>query len=267
MIFSKWLTWGSGNASSLPPRLPDHSWILKKIKTSFRDQYPECGKVRFTQVGLSYRGYWTSAGTANETGINLDAIAAVKWISQLHENTYPKAENSGQVTRPILFVWGQSIGSGFATNLAASGVIPSHLEPAALVLETPFLSIKAMLASLYPEKWLPYKYLYPFLRNFLDSYKNLGTVASQRLQKGIRPPHIFILEAGRDEVVPPSHPEELRKRCMELNLPVETVVVPRAFHSDAMNGRVHVAEFIMKQTAKVIRTTHSESPVADSRDS
>lgn len=267
MLFSKWLTWGSGNASSLPPRLPDHSWILKKIKTSFRDQYPECGKVRFTQVGLSYRGYWTSAGTANETGINLDAIAAVKWISQLHENTYPKAENSGQVTRPILFVWGQSIGSGFATNLAASGAIPSHLEPAALVLETPFLSIKAMLASLYPEKWLPYKYLYPFLRNFLDSYKNLGTVASQRLQKGIRPPHIFILEAGRDEVVPPSHPEELRKRCMELNLPVETVVVPRAFHSDAMNGRVHVAEFIMKQTAKVIRTTHSESPVADSRDS
>lgn len=247
--------------------MPDHSWILRKIKTSFRNEYPECEKVRFTQVGLSYRGYWTSAGSANETGINLDAIAAVKWISQLHKNTYPKAEDGGQVTRPILFVWGQSIGSGFATNLAASGVIPSHLEPTALILETPFLSIRAMLASLYPERWLPYKYLHPFLRNFLDSYKNLATIAAQRLEKEIQPPHILILEAGRDEVVPPSHPEELRKRCMELSLPVETVVVPRAFHSDAMNGRVHVADFIMKQTANVIRTTCSEDAVADSRKS
>ncbi|KAL2287851.1 hypothetical protein FJTKL_04656 [Diaporthe vaccinii] len=256
-----------GNASSLPPRLPDHSWILRKIKTSFRDKYPECGKVRFTQVGLSYRGYWTSAGTANETGINLDSIAAAKWISQLHENTYPKTEHGGQTTRPIFFVWGQSIGSGFATNLAASGAIPSHLEPTALILETPFLSIKAMLASLYPERWLPYKYLHPFLRNFLDSYKNLGTIAAQRLEKGIQAPHIFILEAGRDEVVPPSHPEELRKRCMELSLPVETLVVPRAFHSDAMNGRVHVAGFIMRQTARVISTTHSEDEVAVSQES
>lgn len=267
MILATSLTLGLGNASSLPPRLPDHSWILRKIKTSFRDTYPECGKVRFTQVGLSYRGYWTSAGTANETGINLDSIAAVKWISQLHENTYPKAEPGGQTTRPIFFVWGQSIGSGFATNLAASGAIPSHLEPTALILETPFLSIKAMLASLYPERWLPYKYLHPFLRNFLDSYKNLGTIAAQRLEQGIRPPHIFILEAGRDEIVPPSHPEELRKRCMELSLPVETLVVPRAFHSDAMNGRAHVAGFIMRQTAKFIHTKHSEDDVAVSQES
>lgn len=265
--FATSLTPNTGNASSLPPRLPDHSWILRNIKKSFKDKYPDCGKVRFTQVGLSYRGYWTSAGTANETGINLDTIAAVKWISQLHENTYPKVENGGQIARPILFIWGQSIGSGFATNLAASGVIPSHLEPTALILETPFLSIKAMLTSLYPERWLPYRYLHPFLRNFLDSYKNLGTISAQRLRKGIRPPGLFILEAGRDEVVPPSHPDELRRRCMELSLPVETVVVPRAFHSDAMNGRIHVADFIMKQTAKVICATCSQDKGSDSRKS
>ncbi|KAI3399977.1 hypothetical protein diail_5133 [Diaporthe ilicicola] len=251
-----------GNASSLPPRLSDHSWILRKIKTSFKDRCPEGGKVRFTQVGLSYRGYWTSSGTPNETGINLDTIAAVNWISQLHENTYQKVEDSEQAVKPIFFIWGQSIGSGFATNLAASGVIPSHLEPTALILETPFLSIKAMLASLYPEKWLPYKYLHPFLRNFLDSYKNLGALTAQRLKKGTQPPDIFFLEAGRDEIVPPSHPEELRKRCTELGLPFETVIVPRAFHSDAMNGREHVADFIMKQTTKVIRTKHAKNALS-----
>lgn len=253
-----------GNASSLPPRLPDHSWILRKIKTSFKEKYPGSGKVRFTQVGLSYRGYWTSGGSANETGINLDTIAAVKWISQLHENTYSYSENSGQATKPILFIWGQSIGAGFASNLAASGLIPSHLEPTALILETPFLSIKAMLASLYPERWLPYKYLHPFLRNFLDSYKNLGIIAAQRLEKGAQPPQIFILEAGRDEIVPPNHPKELEDRCTELGLPVERVVVPRAFHSDAMNGRINVAEFIMRETAKNVYATGSESAAAGS---
>ncbi|KAG8163360.1 hypothetical protein KVR01_006657 [Diaporthe batatas] len=252
-----------GNASSLPPRLPDHSWILRKIKTSFKETYPGCGKVRFTQVGLSYRGYWSSAGSANETGINLDTIAAVQWISQLHENTYSYSKSGGQATRPILFVWGQSIGAGFASNLAASGLIPPHLEPTALIFETPFLSIKAMLASLYPERWLPYKYLHPFLRNSLDSYHNLGTIAAHRVGKGIRPPRIFILEAGRDDIVPPNHPKELQERCMELDLPVERVVVPEAFHSDAMGGRINVAHFIMRQTAKNVYATGSKSPVAD----
>lgn len=238
---------------------------MTKTKTSFKDKYPGCGKLRFTQVGLSYRGYWTSAGSASESGINLDAIAAMKWISQLHENTYPDAEHGEQAVRPVLFIWGQSIGAGFASNLAASGVIPSHLEPTALILETPFLSIKAMLATLYPERWLPYRYLHPFLRNFLDSYKNLGTIASQRLERAIQPPHILILEAGRDEIVPPSHPKELQKRCMELSLPVERVIVPRAFHSDAMNGRTHVADFIIKQTAKTIHATDSDGAAAGSQ--
>lgn len=247
---------GLGNASSLPPRLPDHSYILRSVTREFRDLHPGCGRVRFTQVGLSYRGYWTSAGRPSEIGINLDTIAATRWISQLHDNTYARGEDGQHRVKPIFFIWGQSIGAGFATNLAASGMLPPHLEPVALVLETPFLSIKEMLETIYPEKWLPYKYLYPFLRNHLDSYKNLGTIAEKRREKGLRQPQIFILEAGRDEVVPPRHAEELRRRCYELQLPVETKVVPRAFHSDAMIGRQHVAEFLMRQTARIIQGEH-----------
>lgn len=244
----------TGNASSLPPRLTDHSWILKKIKTSFGERYPEFGKVRFTEIGLSYRGYWTSAGRPSEIGINYDTRAAVNWISRLHEDTYARDENGKHTTEPILFVWGQSIGSGFATNLAASGTFPAHFEPAALILETPFLSIKDMLEALYPEKWLPYKYLHPFLRNHLDSYRNLATIAANREERGLQPPRVFILQAGRDEIVPGHHPEVLRKRCAELGIPEETKVVPRAYHNDAMitGGRAHVAEFIMQQTARLI---------------
>lgn len=227
---------------------------MRRIKTTFADRYGDCGKVRFTQVGLSYRGYWTSSGRPSEIGINYDTITAVKWISQLHENTYEKNGNGKYKTKPIFIIWGQSIGSGFATNLAASGQIPEQFEPAALVLETPFLSIKEMLEVLYPEKWLPYKYLYPFLRNHLDSHRNLGTIASQRQVKGLEPPRVFILQAGSDEIVPMRHPEELRRRCAELDIPVDTKLVRRAYHNDAISGgRADVAEFIMWQTATVIR--------------
>lgn len=202
---------------------------------------------------MSYRGYWTSAGRPSEIGINNDTRAAVDWIAQLHRNTYPETEDGSNKTKPIFLIWGQSIGSGFVTNLAAAGTIPSHLEPTALILETPFLSIKEMLKVLYPERWLPYKYLYPFLRNHLDSYQNLGTIAAHRAEKDLEPPQIFILQAGRDEIVPEQHTEALRARCAELGIPQETRIMPRAYHNDAMDGgRAHVAEFIIQHTAKVI---------------
>lgn len=249
----------TGNAASLPCRLQDHSWILKEIKKTFSKEHPGHGKVRFTQVGLSYRGYWTSAGSPSEIGINYDTIAAVKWISQLHDNTYEKDEHGSHKVRPVFMIWGQSIGCGFATNLTAAGAIPAHLEPTALILETPFLSIKEMLGELYPQKWLPYKYLYPFLRNFLDSHKNLGTIASAREQKAIPPPSILIVQAGKDELVPERHTQELQKRCNEVGIPVETLVCPQAYHNDAINyGRGRVAKFIMEQTVRAIGKRSSD---------
>lgn len=253
----------TGNASSLPPRLEDHSWILREIRNRFANgdahqgETPACGKVRFTQVGLSYRGYWTSKGRPSEIGINYDTAAAVKWISQLHENTYRKAE--GKV-RPILIIWGQSIGAGFATNLAAAGVIPDHLEPTALILETPFLSIKEMLKELYPEKWLPYKYLHPFLRNFLDSRRNLGTISTARNDKQLPPPHILIVQAGKDELVPERHTKGLEERCNEVHIPVKVFVASAAYHNNAIvKGRGTVARFIMEQTLRAMDGSQQQS--------
>lgn len=218
---------------------------------------PVCGKVRFTQVGLSYRGYWTSKGRPSEIGINYDTAAAVNWVSQLHENTYRGVEEKVQ---PILIIWGQSIGAGFATNLAAAEVIPNHLEPTALILETPFLSIKEMLKELYPEKWLPYKYLHPFLRNFLDSHRNLGTIATVREKKKLPPPHVLIVQAQKDELVPERHTKELEKRCMELHIPVKVFVASMAYHNNAIvKGRGTVARFIMEQTFRAMDKSQQQS--------
>ncbi|RDL42439.1 uncharacterized protein BP5553_02418 [Venustampulla echinocandica] len=179
-------------------------------------------------VCCSYRGYWTSRGRPSETGIAKDAAAALKWIKQQHDSEL-SGRDDGEV--PVV-LWGQSIGAGVAANLgAAKQHFLQGLVLRALILETPFLSIRAMLETLYPQKWLPYKYLWPFLRNHFDTPRALGLI-----KQGFDPktPRILILEAGRDELVPSSHGEMLEARCLELGLDVKKKAVHSALHQEAM---------------------------------
>lgn len=180
-------------------------------------------------VCLSYRGYWTSRGRPSERGINKDADAALRWIA---DRARQESEQSGKP--PVLIFWGQSVGTGFATNLAVSPNFPESLRLDSMILETPFLSMKDMLAAVYPNKWVPYRYLWPFLRNHLNNWGNIGILAEQRRAAKVTPPRIFVLEAGRDELVPPSHSEGIVRRCEEVGLPVEKAVVPSAYHNEAI---------------------------------
>jgi alpha-beta hydrolase superfamily lysophospholipase len=68
-------------------------------------------------------------------------------------------------------LWGQSIGAGVATALLAhhSDEMKSEKAIEGLILETLFLSVKSMLVALYPQRWLPYRYLWPLLRNLLGT--------------------------------------------------------------------------------------------------
>ncbi|KAL7945109.1 Alpha/Beta hydrolase protein [Trichoderma barbatum] len=210
-----------GNASSLPPRLPDISGILRQLKAETE------GQVHYTIVCLSYRGYWTSHDRPSEKGIDLDSEAALRWISQLHRDKYKEAQ-----AEPVTILWGQSIGCGFATNLAAKTQDDVNLPINALVLETPFTNTRAMLTALYPQKWLPYRHLWPFLRNHLDSWANLGLIAA----KGPKP-GVYIVEAGKDELVPSDHGDILYRRCQDVQLFAELHTVRGALHNDVMVRR------------------------------
>jgi uncharacterized protein len=191
-------------------------------------------RARYTMVCLSYRGYWKSRGRPSERGLNLDAQAALEWIQKSNELA---PEGVGQDQRAVVMFWGQSIGAGVATNLAAAICgqpdAGSRL-PDALILETPFLSIRAMLENLYPQKWLPYRHLWPFLRNHLDSWQSLTTIATRCKNAGLVPPRVFILEAGRDELVPPEHGIKLLQRCLELGVSVKKKSVNGAYHNEAI---------------------------------
>jgi acetyl esterase/lipase len=179
-------------------------------------------------VCCSYRGYWTSGGRATEKGIAMDAAASLEWIHQYH-----RSQESVSLEDDIpVIIWGQSIGGGVATSLASQKELFVHgLHLRALILETPFLSIKSMLETLYPQKWLPYRYLWPFLRNHLDSEKALSLMQNRF---GPKSPHVLIVEAGNDELVPRSHGQLLEKRCLELGLRVEKRVVHGALHTEVL---------------------------------
>lgn len=197
-------------------------------------------------VCLSYRGYWTSHDRPYEAGINKDAEAALRWVSEIHHRQDPSNEKSSD---PIVVLYGQSIGCGFATNLAAT---TDAMRIDALVLETPFTSARDMLRALYPQRWLPYQYLWPFLWNHLDSWTNLGTIA--RRATGWRPPSVHMIEAGKDELVPADLGQRLYERCKDVGLPVERHKVRGALHNEAIvrvQGKDAIARSIASAVAGV----------------
>lgn len=196
-------------------------------------------------VCVSYRGYWTSNDRPSEKGIDMDAKAAFGWVQKDYES-----QSAEGLPKPVTVLWGQSIGCGFATNLAATADLSSGLSVDALVLETPFTSTRDMLQALYPQKWLPYQYLWPFLRNHLDSLTNLDTIARR---SGGRKPGIYMVEAGKDELVPADHGVRLYERCQAVGLPVEQHKVRGALHNDAIvrhDGKNAIARAISSAVAR-----------------
>src|SRR5437667_2012901 len=138
------------NTSSTPPRLPYLSAVLRPLRPSSKIQKDP---HRYTIVAVSYRGYWRSHGTPSQKGIEMDAIAALNWVRR----RYYQDSNLGMI------LWGQSIGAGVAAAAGASYQSKEYIR--SLILETPFTSIRDMLVALYPQRWLPYRYLWPFLWN------------------------------------------------------------------------------------------------------
>ncbi|KAL8648922.1 MAG: hypothetical protein Q9226_005791 [Calogaya cf. arnoldii] len=232
-----------GNGGALPPRLPSLSIVLKALQ---RETSPS---TQYTLVAVSYRGYWTSRGRPSEHGIRLDAAAAI---------AYPTKELHKPYDQPIrLVLWGQSIGAGVAVSAAAalsslkqrregnmSGGDPAVASPVSgLLLETPFVSVRAMLTAIYPQIWLPYRYLGPFLRNHWDSRAALRNIADPRVHH----PRILILQAGNDELVPTTQGEELEETCRGLGLDVRRIVVSNALHNEAAakgQGRRAIVDFL-----------------------
>ena len=122
-----------------------------------------------------------------------------------------------------------------------------------------------MLSAVYPEKWLPYRYLGPFLTNHWDSEEALRKIGAGLGDNGAneykyslaqsassssgrrKRPRVLILQGGRDEVVPKEHAIRLGTVCNEVGLQMRRVEVGGALHTEVMAkaaGRRAAAEFI-----------------------
>jgi pimeloyl-ACP methyl ester carboxylesterase len=154
-----------------------NAWNAQDVAEYLHETYPDADVVAF-----HYRGYRPSTGAPSAKALLADAPlvfdAAVAWVRP----------------RRTIAV-GFSIGSGIVASLANGGKVDG------LLLVTPFDSLKAVAQSLYP--WLP---IGPLFRHEID--------AAGALEGSTVP--VAIVAAERDQIIPPSRTEALRKRVPNL---------------------------------------------------
>lgn len=226
------------NASSLPPRTPHLADTMKAVSRLASSGHPSI----LSLVGVSYRGYWKSRGRPSQRGIELDAAATLDWAAKKYSST-PNLN---------IVLWGESIGAGVVTTAAAKYQEVRAMESApvngspiikALILETPFTNLSDLLRDFYPQRWLPYRYLTPFLISRWDSKLALQRIAQTQSNKK---PKVFILQAGKDEVVPGKHGEELEEWCKIHSLDLEIKSIRGALHTDkSPAGREAIARYLV----------------------
>ncbi|KAL4943454.1 Alpha/Beta hydrolase protein [Aspergillus oleicola] len=254
-----------GNGGSTPLRLPLLSQTLKAIEEHARSDFstgsrPEA-EAEYILVALSYRGYWKSKGRATQSGIEKDAQALLDWVHESYNEP-------NTVLRVVL--WGHSLGAAvassavvkrFSSSVSTSvteGTEKGIMEPpiTGLILEAPISNIKDMLVSLYPQKWLPYRYLWPFSWNTWDVASSLEQLAQHReplptqsSSRGHRPiPPILLMSAESDEVIPEWVADQLEDKAKSCGLDIARKDVKGAMHIECplkVEGRKVLVEFIV----------------------
>lgn len=144
---------------------------------------------------FDYRGYGQSSGTPSEEGTYSDLHGALAWLRQ-----------QGWTQKQMIY-FGRSLGAAVALQLALKE------PPAALILESPFTSIRAMGKHHSPLLWLLAGWLLKV------RYDNLGKIANLKVP-------LMILHGDADEIVPQSMGRELFGRAP----------APKRFHSLAGAG-------------------------------
>lgn len=177
------LLWFHGNAGNISHRVENLKLLHAKVNISI--------------FIFDYRGYGRSGGKVSEEGTYGDATAALQYL-----------RSRGDVDPKGIIFFGRSLGAAVAADLAA------REDCLALILESPFISIREMARAAFP--LLP---IGPLLRT---RYDVAGKIAK------VRAP-LLVLHGDRDEVVP----YEQGKRVFEAApKPKEFYTIRDAHHND-----------------------------------
>lgn len=152
-------------------------------------------RVNYDLFIVDYRGYGKSTGhIQSEAQLHADVRAAYDTMAALYRDI------------PIV-IYGRSLGTALAASLARD------VDPALLILVSPFSSLATAAAEQYP--WAPGWILrYP--------------LRTDKIISGIKSP-ILLVHGSDDKLIPLAHSERLKALARS---PTELVVVPGAGHHD-----------------------------------
>ncbi len=173
------ILWCHGNAGNISHRLENLRLMRDRLGVAV--------------LLFDYRGYGLSEGTPSETGTYLDARAVRAWLRR-------------QAPAAPAVYFGRSLGAAVAARLADED------PPTALILETPFTSVRAMANATLPGAG----YL------FRTRYDTLGLIGRIRVP-------LLVLHGDADEVVPLRHGRAVFDAARE---PKRFVPIPGARHND-----------------------------------
>ena len=154
------LVWFHGNAGNISHRLENLLMLQHRLGLNI--------------FIFDYRGYGLSDGSPSEKGMYLDAEAALEYVIS--------RPTAGADQRLVFF--GRSLGAAVAVEMATRHQVD------AVVLESPFTSVREMASRAYP--FLPAGLLVLPFRSRFDSLSKIGNVHSP----------VMVLYGDMDEIVP-----------------------------------------------------------------
>lgn len=167
----------TGRRVSLIIGFGGNAWNGQEVGSALHALFPQAHVVAF-----HYRGYRPSTGQPSAEALLADAPRIVDFAVE-------------QIRPDQLVVVGFSIGSGVAASLA------DHPPVSGLILVTPFDSLRAAAADLFP--WFP---VGPLFRHEMNSADYLRS----------SPTPVAIIAAGRDTIIRPARTEALRRQVGRL---------------------------------------------------
>ena len=172
------------------------SWFIKKDLNKFKTilifhgnagnlfnrvyKLNELNKLDVNILLISWRGFSGNKGKPTEKNLYHDAEEAIKWLN-----------NQGVISKNII-LYGESLGTGVATELGASNAFGG------IILESPFTSITNAAKIYYP--YLPVNII------LKDRYDSIGKI------KNITIP-ILIMHGKKDNIVPQKMGLELYEKA------------------------------------------------------
>jgi hypothetical protein len=200
-----------------------------------------------TILAIAPRSYWKSTPRRpTQSGIIHDYSDTIHYALQ----EYPSAK---------IVLYGHSLGGAAAICTLAelqSDVsrpsVPSFDRIRGLILENPFTSVPAMIHALYPQRWLPYRYLAPLTFDKWDTLTALELHSVRDTVLGRVSREMLVLLSEHDEIVP----REMGAQIFRLatrhhpHTSAAMVEVPRALHENAWTKKIWIDE-LSKYLARI----------------